>query len=709
MTDLGLDSFGTEESGLTDLDVDSFGLDNFGTDENQMGEESVINDMSLDNLEVGDTGQDEGMSGDLSLDDLLAGGLGQEDTGLSDLTLDDLNAGEAGLTDLDADSFGAEEQPAGDFSLDDLALGDLGQSDAGTDDLSLDSFGMEDGLEDLTLDELEAGEAGLGGLGLDNLGAGENQTEDILLDNLGEESMTDDLDSFMDGMDEELSLDDLALEEGPMSEEDIDRLLSGENLGGEDSMQMDDGQNLSDDFALEDAGDQDDDLSALLAGMGHDDDLSEISDLLEKSEQGVSADDDMLAMLGESDNDSFSFFSEDNDAGEAAGIREVSSGDSDEKENPKEKKEKRRRKKREKKPRKKKGANQEAGSEDTQQGGLEDLLETTQEKEEEKPEKQSFGAKLMSLLFDSDEDEKPVAEDEDALWNDTMQMGSLTEENKEILQELSDEDKKGSKKKGKKDKKKKKGKKGKGEVEEITEDGEELEEIEKKEKKSKRKKKKKKGEDTGEEELAVPEKKLSKKKVISVFLFCGTIAASIILLSSFLPMYLQKNDAKIAYDYGYYGDVYDLLYGKQLNEEEEALFKKSSLVLQMDRKITSYENYNRMGMRIEALDALISGVERYQTLQPQAEKYNVEGPVRERYEQIVDCLSADFGVSETDALDIIASEDDVTYSQRLYDIINGVAYGAEGDLPEVKQDVLPEEEEIISRLEDVEQADGSDN
>lgn len=196
---------------------------------------------------------------------------------------------------------------------------------------------------------------------------------------------------------------------------------------------------------------------------------------------------------------------------------------------------------------------------------------------------------------------------------------------------------------------------------------------------------------------------------MSVFLFCGTIAACIILVSSFLPNYLQKQDARIAYDHGYYGDVYDLLYGKKLNEEDKALFQKSSLILQMDRKLTSYENYNKMGMRLEALDALISGMARYQQLLPKAEEYNVSGEVRERYDKMVEILTMDFGISEIEALDIIAAEDDVTYSQKLQAIIDGSFYGDGEQMPEMKQDVLPEEEEIISRLEGMEQADGSDN
>lgn len=163
---------------------------------------------------------------------------------------------------------------------------------------------------------------------------------------------------------------------------------------------------------------------------------------------------------------------------------------------------------------------------------------------------------------------------------------------------------------------------------------------------------------------------------------------------------MEKRDAHVAYDHQDYADVFDLLYGKTLNEEEEILFQRSNLILQMNRKLSSYENYVNLNMRLEALNALISGVARYQEILPDAEAYNVVGEVSDIYAQILERLSVDFGVSESDALDIIASEDDVTYSQRLDAIINGAVYGE--DVPEGRQDVLPEEEEIIERIDGIE-------
>ena len=595
-----------------------------------------------------------------------------DDFVIDDLSLDDLDMGESDSEESSLDENGSEEPSMDELSLDDLSLDDLGMGESDSEESSLD----ENGSEELSMDELS----------LDDLGGaeetGDGVSDDFTIDELSLDDLsleeTGETEGGADAMDE-LSMDDLALEEpedmeedadGLMSEEDIDRLLSGDMSTEEETAQ---------DFASEETeGGEDDDLSALLAGMNHDEDLSEINDLLEESDQGVSADDDMLAMLEGVDQDgSFDLFESDEAAKEAEGIRELSPEEVAEREGSdgQDKKEKKKRKKLFGK--KKKGG--EEGDE------IDALLGETGESENPQEEKKpGFFARLLDFLLESDEDDEDPLAAEILAGNDG-ETGTVSDENKELLQELSDEDKKGKKKKKKKDKKGKKGK-------EEEEDGKKAKKP-KKEKKKKEKKKK-------EEEVdlfAPPEKKLSKKKVITVFLFCGTIAAGIIVFSMILPDTVQKRDAHTAYDQGEYAQVYDLLYGKELSEEDEVIFQGSNLIMQINRKLDSCDNYINLGMRLEALNALITGVEKYQQILPEAENYNVVVEVNDIYSQILERLSANFGLSEADAWDILSSEDDETYTRRLQAIIDGESYDAE-EVEEGTPDVLPEEEEIIERI-----------
>ncbi len=634
--ELSLDSTGLEESALPN----EFALEETDSGGSMLG---GSDDLSLDDLDLGENSSGGMIMDDFSLDGLDLGENGEE-TGMDDLSLDSLDLGE-----------NSDEMSLDDLSLDSLDLGESGDGGMTMDDLSLD---------DLDLGESEDGENGLGGLSLDDLSVEESGNAD-------------------DGMD------------GLMSEEDIDRLLSGD---------LSDGEGEANDFALEETGESDEDLSSLLSGMDHDEALSEINDLLEGADQGVSPDDDILAMLEGADDggdSSFDFFENDEAAKEAESIRELTPEEIAAREGGgKPKKEKKKRKKLFGK--KKKDGDEEAAAEETGDE-LETLLaevaeqepgaDETEEKEKKEEKKPGFFAKLMNFLLESDEDEDPVAAE--VLADGAGETGTVTDENKALLDELKEEDKKGKKKKKKDKKKGKKGKDGEGEGEEGAEGEEEGKKVKKKKKKEKKKK------DEEEVDLfAPPEKKLSKKKVIAVFAFCGTIAVCIVLLSSFLPNYTEMREAHVAYDHQDYAQVYELLYGKELDEQDEALFQKSNLILQMNRKLTSYENYVNLDMRLEALNALITGVERYQVVLPEAEAYNVAGEVSDIYAQILERLSADFGVSEADALEIIALEDDVAYSQRLEAIISGAVYGEE--VPEGRQDILPEEEEIIERIDGLE-------
>ena len=632
--------------------------------------------MISDELALGD--------GMLSDELLFDGGTPSDEWELDEATLfDEQVLNEEAVTDelitpdgltLD-DGMLSDELPLGDsMSSDELASDDK----AITDDLALietemgDFVWEEEPLEESTVtDDLSLDELGLGDLGLEDQVFGEMEQD--------ESEVRDDF-----GLGDEPEMgDDFALEDA--TEEGADFAL-------EDAAEGDG------DFALEEIEEDDADLSALLASMGADDDLSEINDLLEKSDQGVVVDDDIMAMLGsasgeEEGGDSLDFLSIDGNPEE---IREITPEEFDEleesggrKARKQKKKAEKERKKREKqaKKAKNKNASQDRNVDEEDADDLNSLLGSMDETGD-KPKKKGAFSKFIDFLLEEDE----LEDDDSGRNSDNGGLGSLSEENKEILAELQAEDKKNAKKKDKKEKKAKKDKKGKG--------GEKKEAKPKKPKKEKVKKEKKKKEKI-EEEPQVPEKKLSKKKVVSVFIFCATIAACIGVVTILLPEQLERQEARVAFDQSQYTQVYELLYGKELSEEDEVLMQKSSTILKLQRKLDSYENYVKMDKPLEALDALLDGVSRYQILRNDAELYNVSGEVVEVYGQILDALSYNYGLSEADALDIIASEDDITYSQRVQAVISGDSFGVdEPALPEGRQDVLPEEEEIIDRLEE---------
>ncbi|MBD5508239.1 MAG: hypothetical protein HDR05_09390 [Lachnospiraceae bacterium] len=638
LDELPLDDLSIDETGMEDRVETDLGLEELPEGELSMDDIS-IDELSLDDLSMDEAEMEDSVETDLGLEELPEGELLMDDISMDELSLDDLSMGEAEMEDSVETDLGLEELPEGELPMEDMSLDELS-----LDDLSMDEAEMGDSIgADLGLEELPEGDMSLDDMSLDDFSPDEATTAeeaDSVLEDLGDEDM-----------------------DGLMSEEDIDRLLSGDP--------MEEGETASEDFALEDGGNGEEELSDLLAGMDHDEDLSEINDLLEESQQGVPADDDLLAMLEgapDGDDDSFDFFESDEAAREAEGIRELSPEEVAARENNGEEKPKKEKKKRKKLFGKKKDDAGAAAEE------AEDGLEDAAGQEAEK--KPGLFAKLMDFLLESDEDEDPLAAEVRGDKGGTT--GTVTDENQALLDELSEEDKKGKKKK-----KKEKKKKDKGEA---------------KEKKPKKPKKEKKKKVPEEDPYALPEKKLSKKKVFTAFLLGATIGAGIIVMNSYLPDYLQIQDAHVAYDNNDYAEVYELLYAVERSEQDEILFQRSNLILQMRRKVASYENYINLNMRLEALNALISGVERYQQVLPKAEQYNVVDEVSTTYSQILGLLTTEFGVSESEALEIIALKDNVEYTKWLERILNGSTYSEE-EGTSATLDILPEEEEILERLE----------
>ena len=685
------DELGMEETLLSDETLS----ENVGMEGQAADDFSLIDEMLSDELpSESETAMDDiPLSDEYAADELVLEEFGEEESVPDDLVLEESGEEESVLDDLVLEESGEEESVP-----DDLVLEESGEEESMVDDLVLEESGEEESVaDDLVLEESGEEESVVDDLVLEESGEEESVADDLVLEESTEEEAASDELSL-----DELGLGDLGLEELGLEEagqETEEEQFALEESSEEESM------------VPEDAGEEDADLSALLASMGGDEDLSEINDLLEKSEQGVAVDDDMMAMLGgltdTEDGEgegSFDFFSgEEKEEDGSESIRELTSEELEERENPKtKKKEEKERKKREKKAKKKKGG--ESGQGENADGESSDDLSNLlgDGGENEEPKKQGFFARFISFLLEEDEEEgDSVAGDSEDVG---VVIGNLSDENRELLEELNAEDKKNAKKKEKKekaDKKKNKKDKGKKKEGEAAADGDG--EGDAKPKKPKKEKKKK--EKSIEEELKLPVKKLSKKKVASVFLFCATIAACIIVLTMLLPPQMEKQEARVAFDRSQYEQVYALLYGKELSEEDEVLLKKSSVILKMQRKLDSYENYKKMDMQPEALNALIEGVSRYQNLRDDAASYNVGDEVADIYGQILTALSGDYGLSEADALDIISSEDDVTYSQRIRAVISGEFYGADEVLPEGKQDVLPEEEEIIERLENIDTAE----
>lgn len=423
-----------------------------------------------------------------------------------------------------------------------------------------------------------------------------------------------------------------------MSEEEIDAMLNAAKSSAEEEK-----------IPISDS----DDVADLLSLFGDDSDISDIKETLDKADNNIAVDQSALDEP------------------------EVAIPDLDEEEKTdQEEGGKKAKKKREKKQRVKK------------QKGTDEAAEGEEGAVKEK--KPGLFSKLFGALTEEVPDDEPAVPE-------TEETG-VTDENAQILSELDAEDK------GKKKKKKKKKDKGKKEQPETEgserdirdkEDGEEEPEEDKKKKKPKKEKKKKepKPEDT------TPSKKLPRKRVRLTFLFAFSVLAAVLILSFFLTDYIQKKQARFAYDNAEYEKAYSDLYGMDLNEEEQEIFKKSRVIMILQRKVDSYENYMQLGMKAEALNALLEGYDLYPSVMEKAEEYGVREQVKESYDKLVEYL-ATFGLSTLDAEEINGYTSAVQYNKRILSIVNNTPFEY-GYSSEENVDEVPEAEDVVQTVEDI--------
>ncbi len=263
------------------------------------------------------------------------------------------------------------------------------------------------------------------------------------------------------------------------------------------------------------------------------------------------------------------------------------------------------------------------------------------EESEQKKEKKGFFAKLLDLFTEEDEEEEEA---------DQLQ---LSDENKKILEEM---DKGGKKKKGKKEKKPKKEKQPKPK------------------KPAKEKKKKEKTEK--EDQPAVPEKKLSPRKIIPIVAVCITVGVVILLLGNFLTDYAAKRSGREAYYAGDYQTCYQNLFGKELNETEQVMYSQSESILTIWMWLKEYEVFVNEGSELEALDSLLQAVRDYPTLLDYATQWNVQDEVSLAFQNILNILSQKYELSQEEAQQIADISDNVEYTKNVMMVLQKLGLGS---------------------------------
>lgn len=399
----------------------------------------------------------------------------------------------------------------------------------------------------------------------------------------------------------------------------------------EDTPQMSDEQN---------AEDTETDMSDILEMMDDDPDIAEINDMLKKADNKEPVqEDDVMELLNQMADEEDKEDAETSDATETSKAEEAVSAstqtnDAEEVEPPQKKKRVKKAKVKEPKEPKETAKNS-----------------ATEEKAEKKP---GILNKIYHLLTDEWEPE-PTEEE-------------LAKQAQEAEAAKAEADSKKAEEKKEKDE----AKKAKVAEKEAAKKAK-AEAAAQKKKEKQEAKEAKLAEKRAKEEAEAPknQKRLSPKKIAVVTVFAASVLAGILLFSNYASVQSSLVRARRAYYSGDYKSVYVETYGEKLDESDSLIEGKSKVILTMQRKLDSYQNHLKLGQNVEALNALITGLQTYDAINLDAETYGVLTEVDSIKEEILNILSSNYGLNEEEARALLQEKDQVAYTLALEHIING--------------------------------------
>ena len=171
----------------------------------------------------------------------------------------------------------------------------------------------------------------------------------------------------------------------------------------------------------------------------------------------------------------------------------------------------------------------------------------------------------------------------------------------------------------------------------------------KKEKKAKPKKEKK-------PKAPVDPKDILKIKPLSVVMLLMFVAGFVIMVQLFSGLFDYSNNISRAKEFmqnGNYTSAYDIVHGMSLSKADSNIQNQLDVIMLVERQYESYENYRKLGMNVDALNALIKGLVQYNTYKEQGESLGVIEPMNQYRQAILEKLLSDYKIDEKLANDLV--------------------------------------------------------
>ena len=143
--------------------------------------------------------------------------------------------------------------------------------------------------------------------------------------------------------------------------------------------------------------------------------------------------------------------------------------------------------------------------------------------------------------------------------------------------------------------------------------------------------------------------KIKPKSFLMFILLIAGICVLVTVFNSVLTSSGASSRARAYYESGNYNKAYQELVGQNINKADKSIYEKSSVVMYVQRQYESYTNYLELNMYTEAINALVKGLDRYDTYYRQAQELGITEELDELKKNIYDAFLSSFNISQSDA------------------------------------------------------------
>lgn len=158
---------------------------------------------------------------------------------------------------------------------------------------------------------------------------------------------------------------------------------------------------------------------------------------------------------------------------------------------------------------------------------------------------------------------------------------------------------------------------------------------------------------------------MNKKAAALVFVVVAILGVLVYGSSTKFTYQLHVSNAKKYFEHTEYTKAYTTLLGMELKESDQILMDRVEIIMRVNKQITSHERNLALGRDIEALDALLKGLQRYQVNYDKAATLSVSMNLDSLKQSILSTLNEVYHISEDTANELLHIENQQEYTTKI--------------------------------------------